>query len=96
MTAKWDNSTCASQLWRVAKDAHQLQIRFGAICRHADPEIRRRMEKLDALDLDLEDFVKAANDLADELQNEADAEVEAADPNGGSHRQPGYRHGDAA
>ena len=77
MSGTWDKSICADHLWGVARAAHQLQIRFGAICRYADPAIRLRMDKLDALDLDLEDFVKSANDLADELQNEADASVAA-------------------
>ena len=77
MSGTWDKSICADHLWGVDKAAQQLQIRFSAICRYADPAIRLRMDKLDALDLDLEDFVKSANDLAAELQNEADASVAA-------------------
>ena len=77
MTVTLGKANCADHLGALARDARALQIRFGAICRYADPAIRLRMDKLDALDLDLEEFVRSANDLADELQNEADASVAA-------------------
>lgn len=74
---KWANWRVAGQLREISNAAAQLEIRFGNIIRNAEPAIRRRMEKLDTLDLDVSGFVLSAYALADTLQDEADATAES-------------------
>ena len=79
MSDTWPNWRVADELRSAAKTAKKLEISFGAICRYAEPSIKRRMDKIDALDVDVIAFMDAATWFADKLQAEADATAEAAE-----------------
>ena len=79
MTGTWNNTKVADELHNIANAAAKLEIRWGNICRNAEPSIRLRMDKIDALDLDVIAFMDAATWFADKLQAEADASVDATE-----------------
>lgn len=91
----WDAVKVADELAEVSVVAQQLSIRLSRIILKATDQVRWKVERIDRnklLDIDetLEDFSKAAHRVSEQLLDELEY------PNGGSHRQPGYRHGDAA
>lgn len=91
----WDASDVAGELQDTAAAAAQLSIRISRIWLKATPEARLRLDRLDPsrkMDVDeaLEAFTKTANRVSEQLLDELEY------PHGGSHREPGYRHGDAA
>ena len=91
----WDAVRVADELSKVSVAAQQLSIRLSRIILKAEPDVRLKLDRMDRsklLDIDetLEDFSKAAHRISEQLLDELEY------PNGGSHRQPGYRHGDAA
>ena len=91
----WDAAKVADEMAEVSVAAQQLSIRLSRIILKATDQVRWKVERIDRdrrLDIDeaLEDFSKAATRISEQLLDELEY------PNGGSHRQPGYRHGDAA
>ena len=91
----WDAVQVAAELEAIAVAAQQVSIFLSRIFLKAAPEVALKLDKLDKtrhLDIDeaLEDFSKTAHWISEQLLDELEY------PTGGSHRPPGYRHGDAA